>query len=519
MPTPNPNRPLRPGEKIRISANAWNRFLNAAKWVEAHREQIAAQPKRETPEGQIALVRNDSGTDKNRGDVLGIGDPVFDPGDSEPAFLRRIAVAGVVPSDHAARFLVLAEPIASGKVGRAWIAGACPALIEVDDESDDLADVVDGALKSGPKGSAKILWKEAGTGSNKWALLRLGTPLPRRHFAEITDPYLAQGGDAHADLLDELGEPIEEIVVNTVIDGGGGTTMSGVAFQGDQVEVERRDGDWYAVGVYRLYEQPEAASTGTEGGVSSATAEGVEGDFTIPVGLCLTDFEEGDELVCFWHETNCEWQCGKLSQGELGCGLFRDPDDENKLKVKVEELAGFGLTVNAAGECDVLDLNCGAVVSCVAEVIPEAGCGLTSAGTPPVFSVDAEALAGVYLVPSGSCGLAVDLPALITGLTNTIAAGNANGLVSAILDAILGNEALRKKFCKLACKCTSDPPASDPPECDGKPVYECDEGEWSLSEDCGCELPIPPDGECDECDDPIEGTCCTGNKSLWKWED
>ena len=78
-------------------------------------------------------------------------------------------------ADHIGNFVILLEP-AAGEIGRACISGVCPVRVDVNDEDDQFADVKDGEatmLESAPTGSARIIWKESGTGT-KWAVVRLG---------------------------------------------------------------------------------------------------------------------------------------------------------------------------------------------------------------------------------------------------------------------------------------------------------------------------------------------------------
>jgi hypothetical protein len=103
---------------------------------------------------------------------------LISPTDNEPEFLSRVALEVTLPSwpDDAGRFVILAEPLAAGEIGRAWASGVCQAWIDVTDEGHRFADIDDGSsvLVSRGTGAASILWKESGTGT-KWAIVRLGT--------------------------------------------------------------------------------------------------------------------------------------------------------------------------------------------------------------------------------------------------------------------------------------------------------------------------------------------------------
>lgn len=166
------------GEKLRIPAVAYNAFIDTA--LDLRRRQQTAQQDG-TPELRqtgIILVRNDSGADRGRFDVLGISGVLITPADNPDAFKSKVALVGVSPAEaqHAGRFVVLLEPIASGKIGQACAAGVTIARVDIVDTDHKFADVSDGTaaqLKSAEGGAGAILWKESGTGV-KWAVVRIG---------------------------------------------------------------------------------------------------------------------------------------------------------------------------------------------------------------------------------------------------------------------------------------------------------------------------------------------------------
>jgi hypothetical protein len=207
---------VKPGDPLVIPAAAYNTFVDAAREFLArqHRQAQAG-----TPSGRhncIILVRNDSGADRQRYQVLGIDWPIFDPAGDEEAFRNAPALSGVTPAehDHAGKFVVLAEPIASGRIGCAYAAGVCPVKIDVPDEDYPyrLAEVTDGSadnLTAVKRGSAAILWREGGTGV-QWALVRLGNPPDPAVFPVELHQSGGQQGDEQNpatwtyDLLDVL---------------------------------------------------------------------------------------------------------------------------------------------------------------------------------------------------------------------------------------------------------------------------------------------------------------------------
>ncbi len=208
------------------AASAYNAFIDAAvdfRQRTAHLGQ-GAQPS--FPQATIVLVRNDSGSNQNRLAVLGIDTPIIDPATNLNEFKNRVALSCVTPAvdTHEGKFVILAEPIAAGKIGRAYASGVCPVQIIVLDEDAEayqFADIFDAyatGLFADPNGSASILWKEEGTGL-KWAIVRFGTRQRMGVFpVELTQVGGAQGDEANPatwtyDVLDiTTGETLESAI-------------------------------------------------------------------------------------------------------------------------------------------------------------------------------------------------------------------------------------------------------------------------------------------------------------------
>jgi hypothetical protein len=68
---------------------------------------------------------------------------------------------------------VAVEPIESGNVGKVAVGGVVQCKVEVDKADDKFVSCSSSGLKTGVKGEGLILYKESGTGSGKWALVRL----------------------------------------------------------------------------------------------------------------------------------------------------------------------------------------------------------------------------------------------------------------------------------------------------------------------------------------------------------
>ena len=167
-----------PGKALAIPAAAWNACLDAA---DAHKRgempPFASTPK-QFRQADIVLVKNASGSNVSRFHVLGISGVIFTPTASLRAFQDQVTFTGVTPTDadHKGKFVICLDAIKSGQVGRAWIAGVAQVQVDITDAAHTFCDVKESdraKLKSGSTGSARILWKESGTGT-KWCAVRMG---------------------------------------------------------------------------------------------------------------------------------------------------------------------------------------------------------------------------------------------------------------------------------------------------------------------------------------------------------
>ena len=117
-------------------------------------------------DADMVLVKNTSGADRARFEILGISAPVFTPTDNLEEFRNRVVLSGV-----------------------------CPVKVDVANANHWHADIADNSaanLKSGGGGAAQILWKESGTGV-KWAVVRLGRWSPTVFPVNLTQTGGSQG--------------------------------------------------------------------------------------------------------------------------------------------------------------------------------------------------------------------------------------------------------------------------------------------------------------------------------------
>jgi hypothetical protein len=170
------------GKWTPISAGGWNAAMLAAERSEQafNHRPIAPDAASVVLNRTVIDIRNTTGDQIDRSEILGIGDWTFDP--SEPEQLEELhetlCVEGVVPESpaHDDQFVVLTRDLADGEIGPAVMFGLVAVLVEISDESHKFCTIADGVvgnLKSGASGRGRILKAQPGTGS-KWCLVQLG---------------------------------------------------------------------------------------------------------------------------------------------------------------------------------------------------------------------------------------------------------------------------------------------------------------------------------------------------------
>lgn len=179
-----PFHKVRPGEPLKIHANAWNKMLD----VVGQRHAIGADSTADEKASNIVLVENVSVLDMPIFGVLAIDGASIpiDPsggtmyGTDEASarareFARRPVLRGGInlPSDASKTLVICLEPIQSGKIGRAAIAGCTPCKVHVTNVMHTHAGFRPGdhtQLLSSACGPVRLAWKEQTVGVNKWAV-------------------------------------------------------------------------------------------------------------------------------------------------------------------------------------------------------------------------------------------------------------------------------------------------------------------------------------------------------------
>lgn len=192
-------------------------MLEAAKAHEQRKFNVTSESDPLLRQADICKVLSEAATNLPRFAVVGIEGPLISPTDNLVEFQSRAAFRVVVPTESSwGKFAILTEPIPAGRIGRAWVSGVCPAQVFVTDGAHQYCEAAAGAttaLKSDCFGSARILWREAGTGL-RWALIRLGNRDDSgRHFRFELLGSLS-GGTALAQLYTMTGQQIDDDFVH-----------------------------------------------------------------------------------------------------------------------------------------------------------------------------------------------------------------------------------------------------------------------------------------------------------------
>jgi hypothetical protein len=198
MPTGDPLKHVRSGDKLRIPAAVYNAFIDTTRQSRARQQDQRQGATPRSKSSTLIRVKNASGTDQPRFAVMGISSPILASTGDNDHFKSEVTFSVTTPTTaHRGRFVVLQEPLASGAIGTACVAGVTLVKLSVPANADafDRADVKDadaGVVESSLHGSATILWRE-GT-SNGWAVIRLGAAVPEGVTFQVS--LTQDGGNA-----------------------------------------------------------------------------------------------------------------------------------------------------------------------------------------------------------------------------------------------------------------------------------------------------------------------------------
>lgn len=176
---------VQPGQRVdtAFSARAWNRAQDAADIVLAAQRGVEAGGWGPSVAPYAVMpIRNTSASTVYRWNVLQIDNVETLPNASSTGGTRQFeqtpVLRGRLPTGLSNSFAVALEPIRAGQYGQCAVAGVVQVKCDISSTGDDYVRTQFNStrLKTGGYGEGLILWKEAGTGGDKWALVRLATP-------------------------------------------------------------------------------------------------------------------------------------------------------------------------------------------------------------------------------------------------------------------------------------------------------------------------------------------------------
>lgn len=151
------------GQPLRIPASTFNTLLDTAADFKSRAHNRAAESTPFDTKNGLITVRNVSGVDCDRFEVLVATDIVVAPSENIDEFFSRFALDADLPiAGDQPWLVVLQEPIAAGSLGTALVCGVSPVWLRRPvGENSAFCGIVEGdtLLESGVPG-AHILWEE-----------------------------------------------------------------------------------------------------------------------------------------------------------------------------------------------------------------------------------------------------------------------------------------------------------------------------------------------------------------------
>lgn len=191
------------GDRLRIPFDLYNTLVDVATdWLTRELTFNAPRPGEsdQADAVNVVKVKNNSGADRARYDVLALGAPIIGPADNLAEFRRRPTFLGTTPTSSSwGKFCVLLEPIKSAKIGRAAIGGTI--VTKLDNPSTppphpfcDIA-ASSNTLTTGWHGAGEVLATVVHSGT-RWGLVRLGN-YQAPTYAAKTKASIAAGGSGN----------------------------------------------------------------------------------------------------------------------------------------------------------------------------------------------------------------------------------------------------------------------------------------------------------------------------------
>jgi hypothetical protein len=136
-----PLKRVKPGDALSIPADSFNAWTDAAEDFRRRKGGQTTSPVSASSDSLIT-IKNVSGYDCSRFDVLCISSTLYDPATALESYKNTQVYNAVTPVDASAgKFCILQEPIGNGSFGKAMIQGVTPCKVNIISTADKFADV------------------------------------------------------------------------------------------------------------------------------------------------------------------------------------------------------------------------------------------------------------------------------------------------------------------------------------------------------------------------------------------
>lgn len=176
-------RKVKPGMKLsgNLSAGTINALIDDHDRLAEVERRLGEFREQLGPRAGIVPIKNVAVSAMSQYDIVGLDDILFSPSDNLLEFKNNFAFKGAIPTavhKAALRFGVLMEPIEAGtdRIVSVVVDGLTVARLNIVDAAHTRANVSVGEstqFVTDDNGPVNILWKESGTGTSKWGVVRL----------------------------------------------------------------------------------------------------------------------------------------------------------------------------------------------------------------------------------------------------------------------------------------------------------------------------------------------------------
>lgn len=181
------------GDAFSFQASAYNKMANAANAFQANQLRAGQRTDLKFENNGVILVRNKTGSDRARYDIIALDGTIVDPTINESGYLERAAydtafVEDATPDNQPA-LVILQEPLAIDAIGQAIVLGVTRARVRENSATHKYATWTSdpSILDSVDFGPIKILSIDGGTASERFAFVELAIDTSSHRWRRVYD--------------------------------------------------------------------------------------------------------------------------------------------------------------------------------------------------------------------------------------------------------------------------------------------------------------------------------------------